>query len=75
MFVGVVFIWWWNMMVIWVIVMVGGLVDVGYFVFLDVLGYVNFVLGMVMILIFVLVIVFSFVVWLLVCGKIVGGSV
>lgn len=42
------------------VVLVVGLVDIGYFVFMDFGGYVYFVFGIVMILICVIVIVFSF---------------
>jgi hypothetical protein len=43
--VGAVFIWRQNFTAIWVTAMVGGLLDVGYFVFVDLPGYVNFFSG------------------------------
>ena len=46
--IGAVFIWRKNMTAIWVTAMVGGLLDIGYFVFLDIPGYVNFVPGTLM---------------------------
>lgn len=46
--IGGVFIWRQNRTAIWVTAMVGGLADVGYFLFLDLGGYVNFVPGTVM---------------------------
>lgn len=49
--IGAVFIWRKNMTAIWVTAMVGGLLDIGYFVFVDMPGYVHFVPGTVMTLI------------------------
>lgn len=49
---------------IWVTAMVGGLADVGYLLFVDLPGYVNFFPGTVMTLISASAIVLSFWVWL-----------
>jgi hypothetical protein len=49
--VGAAFIWRGNRTALWVTAMVGGLADLGYFLFLDIPGYVNFVPGTVMTLI------------------------
>lgn len=49
--IGAVFIWRGNMTAIWVTAMVGGLADLGYFLFLDIPGFVNFVPGTIMTLI------------------------
>ena len=46
--IGAVFIWRQNRTAIWVTAMVGGLADIGYFLFLDLGGYVNFAPGTVM---------------------------
>ena len=62
--VGAVFIWRGNLTAIWVTAMVGGLADVGYFLFMDVPGYVNFFPGTVMTLVSASAIVLGFWVWL-----------
>ncbi len=62
--VGAAFIWRGNMTAIWVTAMVGGLADVGYLLFVDVPGYVNFFPGTVMSLISASAILLSFWVWL-----------
>ena len=62
--VGAVFIWRSTMTAIWVTAVVGGLADVGYLVFVDLPGYVNFFPGTVMTLISATAIVLSFWVWL-----------
>ena len=49
--IGAVFIWRANMTAIWVTAMVGGLLDVGYFVFVDLPGYVHFFPGTLMTLV------------------------
>lgn len=67
--IGAVFIWRGNMTAIWVTAMVGGLADVGYFLFMDLGGFVNFVPGTVMTLISATAIVLSFSVWLPNRGK------
>lgn len=46
--IGAIFIWRANKTAIWVTAMVGGLLDVGYFLFVDLPGYVHFVPGTVM---------------------------
>ncbi|MEO0465320.1 MAG: hypothetical protein AAF216_02160, partial [Pseudomonadota bacterium] len=59
-----VFIWRKNLTAIWVTGMVGGLLDVGYLVFVDVPGFVNFVPGTVMTIVSASAIILSFWVWL-----------
>ncbi|MEM6415309.1 MAG: hypothetical protein AAF720_11720 [Pseudomonadota bacterium] len=49
--IGAVFIWRQNMTSIWVTAMVGGLLDVGYLLFVDLPGFVNFIPGTLMTLI------------------------
>ena len=61
--IGAVFIWRGNTTAIWVTGLIGGLLDIGYFMFVDVLGYVNFVPGTVMTIISSSAIVISFSVW------------
>jgi len=61
--IGAVFIWRQIMTAIWVTAMVGGLADVGYLLFVDMPGYVNFFPGTVMTLISATAIVLSFWVW------------
>lgn len=61
--VGAVFIWRQNMTAIWVTAMVGGLLDFGYFVFVDLPGYVHFIPGTLMTLISSTAIILSFYVW------------
>ncbi|MFK7889606.1 MAG: hypothetical protein AB8B63_02230 [Granulosicoccus sp.] len=63
--IGALFIWRANMTAIWVTAMVGGLADVGYFLFLDIPGYVNFIPGTVMTIFSTTAIVLSFWVWFL----------
>lgn len=62
--IGAGFIWRGNLTAIWVTAMVGGLVDLGYLLFVDVPGYVNFVPGTVMTMISATAIVLSFAVWI-----------
>ena len=62
--IGAVFIWRLNRTAIWVTAMVGGLADLGYFLFLDLGGYVNFVPGTVMTLFSASAILLSGWVWL-----------
>ncbi len=62
--IGGLFIWRGNLTAIWVTGMVGGLLDVGYLLFVDFPGYVNFVPGTVMTLISGTAILLSFYVWL-----------
>ena len=46
--IGAIFIWRHNMTAIWVTALIGGLADVGYLLFVDFPGFVNFVPGTVM---------------------------
>ncbi|MEO0871451.1 MAG: hypothetical protein AAFY19_05745 [Pseudomonadota bacterium] len=59
-----VLIWRQNVTAIWVAGMVGGLADLGYLLFVDFPGYVNFFPGTLMTLISASAIVLSFWVWL-----------
>lgn len=60
---GGVLIWRANRTAIWVTAMVGGLADLGYFIFLDLPGYVNFFPGTVMTLVSGSAILLSLIVW------------
>lgn len=62
--IGAVFIWRANMTAVWVTGMVGGLADLGYLLFVDIPGYVNFFPGTVMTMVSGSAIVLSFWVWL-----------
>ncbi|MEM8631934.1 MAG: hypothetical protein AAGF74_11905 [Pseudomonadota bacterium] len=62
--IGGVLIWRQNITAIWVTGMVGGLADLGYLLFVDVPGYVNFFPGTIMTVISGSAIVLSFWVWL-----------
>ncbi|MEO0962358.1 MAG: hypothetical protein AAFY01_08020 [Pseudomonadota bacterium] len=62
--IGAVFIWRQNLTAVWVVGMVGGLLDVGYLVFVDIPGYVNFVPGTVMTMVSASAITLSFWAWL-----------
>ncbi|WP_104401665.1 hypothetical protein [Vibrio penaeicida] len=57
--VGAVFIWRNNATAIFVSALVGGMADLGYFIFLDLGGYVNFVPGTIMTVVSALAIVLS----------------
>ena len=59
-----VLVWRGNNTAIWVAAMIGGLADLGYFIFLDLGGYVKFVPGSVMTIIALLAIVLSFTAYL-----------
>lgn len=61
--VGAAFIWRRNTTAIWVTAMVGGLLDFGYFVFVDLPGYAHFIPGTLMTLISSTAIILSFYVW------------
>ncbi|MEM1362675.1 MAG: hypothetical protein AAGF94_13315 [Pseudomonadota bacterium] len=61
--IGAVFIWRGNLTAIWVTGMVGGLADLGYLLFVDFPGYVNFFPGTVMTFISGGAIILSFIVW------------
>ena len=58
--IGAIFIWRGSDTAIWVCGMVGGLADLGYFMFLDLGGYVKFVPGTVMTIIALVAILLSF---------------
>lgn len=62
--VGAVFIWRQNLTAIWVTGMVGGLLDVGYLLFVDLPGFVHFIPGTLMTLISGAAVILSFWVWL-----------
>ncbi|MEM9552282.1 MAG: hypothetical protein AAGA05_13970 [Pseudomonadota bacterium] len=62
--IGGVLIWRGNMTAIWVSALVGGLADLGYFMFLDLGGFVNFLPGTLMTLISSSAILISGYVWL-----------
>ena len=61
--IGGGFIWRANMTAIWVTAMVGGLADLGYLMFVDIPGYVNFLPGTVMTIVSASAIVLSLWVW------------
>lgn len=61
--IGAIFIWRSNRTAIWVTAMVGGLADLGYFLFLDLGGFVNFVPGSVMTIVSSAAIISSVWVW------------
>lgn len=61
--VGAVFVWRGNITAIWVTAMIGGLLDFGYFVFVDLPGHVHFMPGTVMTLVSSAAILISFYVW------------
>ena len=62
--IGGLLIWRGNMTAVWVTGMVGGLADLGYLLFVDFPGYVNFFPGTVMTFISASAIALSFWVWL-----------
>lgn len=62
--VGAVFIWRKNLTAIWVTGMVGGLLDVGYLVFVDFPGFVHFIPGTLMTIVSGSAVILSFWVWL-----------
>lgn len=61
--IGAIFIWRANLTAIWVTAMVGGLLDIGYFIFMDLPGHVNFVPGTIMTIVSASAILLSFWVW------------
>lgn len=61
--IGGVFVWKADMTAIWVTALIGGLADLGYLLFVDVPGYVNFFPGTVMTIVSGSAIVLSFWVW------------
>lgn len=62
--IGAYFVWHANFTAVWVTGMVGGLADLGYLLFVDFPGYVNFFPGTVMTFISGTAILLSFWVWL-----------
>lgn len=62
--IGGVLVWRASMTAIWVTGMVGGLADLGYLLFVDLPGFVNFVPGTVMTIVSASAIILSFWVWL-----------
>lgn len=67
--IGAIFVWRQNLTAIWVTGMVGGLLDVGYLLFVDLPGYVHFFPGTLMTLISGSAVVLSFWVWLTERGR------
>lgn len=61
--VGGLFIWRSNTTAIWVTAMIGGLLDLGYFMFLDLGGYVKFIPGSLMTYVSGSAIILSFFAW------------
>lgn len=62
--IGALFIWRGNRTAIWVTGLIGGMADLGYLLFVDLPGYVNFVPGTVMTLVSGSAIVLSLWVWM-----------
>lgn len=60
---GGMLIWRGNVTAIWVTALIGGMADLGYLLFVDLPGYVNFVPGTVMTFISASAIVLSFLAW------------
>ena len=61
--IGAVFIWRRSMTAIWVTALIGGFLDIGYFLFIDLGGYNQLVPGTIMTVVSALAIVLSFKVW------------
>ena len=61
--IGSALIWRQNITAIWITGMVGGLADVGYLLFVDLPGYVNFFPGTIMTVVSGLAVALSFWVW------------
>ncbi len=59
--IGAIYIWRESTLAIFITAMVGGLADVGYFIFVDLGGYANFVPGTVMTLVSASAIILSFI--------------
>lgn len=59
-FVGGIYIWRANVTAIFVTALIGWTTDVGYFIFMDLGGYVNFVPGTIMTIISTLAVILSF---------------
>lgn len=62
--IGGYFVWRANATSVWVTAMVGGLADLGYFMFLDIPGFVNFLPGTIMTIVSASAIVLSFWGWI-----------
>lgn len=62
--IGGVFVWRQSFTAIWVTGLIGGLADLGYLLFVDLPGYVNFFPGTVMTIVSASAVVLSFSVWL-----------
>ncbi|WP_412562955.1 hypothetical protein [Thalassobius sp. MITS945101] len=60
---GGMLIWHGNVTSIWVTALIGGMADLGYLLFVDLPGYVNFIPGTVMTFISASAIVLSFIAW------------
>lgn len=67
--IGAVMIWRQNLTAIWVTGMVGGLLDIGYLLFVDLPGFVHFVPGTLMTIVSASAVALSFWVWLTERGK------
>jgi hypothetical protein len=61
--VGAIFIWRANLAAIWTTAVVGGVTDVGYFIFIDLGGFANFFPGTVMTIISASAVLLSVPVW------------
>lgn len=61
--VGAIFIWRANLTAIWTTAVVGGVTDIGYFVFIDLGGFANFFPGTVMTIISASAVILSVPVW------------
>lgn len=61
--VGAIFIWRANLAAIWTTAVVGGVTDVGYFIFIDLAGFANFFPGTMMTIISASAVLLSVPVW------------
>jgi len=61
--IAAIFIWRANLTAVWTAAIVGGVTDVGYFIFMDLGGFVNFVPGTVMTLVSASAILLSVPLW------------
>lgn len=61
--IGGILIWQGNVTAIWVSALVGGMADIGYFLFVDLPGFVNFMPGTVMTIVSASAIILSFSAW------------
>lgn len=61
--VGALFIWRTNLTAIWTTAVVGGVADIGYFIFIDLGGFANFFPGTVMTLVSASAVLISLPVW------------